>query len=250
MMSPPQINGGTVAKTCAEEQNFQRLAASARSDIHAVASSRWPADLNAQTCLYCGAGSGREVELDWNKLEEVVERAIRKARSEELKEVAEAIKTLADYMKTGFEAVFKAIEEMRKTFDERLKRLEVTMGYLGGRWGRDLEKMVLELFKEALERRGVEAEKVEKLVLKTDVGVVEVDVHIHDGRGYLIEVKAVAYGDDVGWFAWRAKLAAEELARQGKKVERLILVAVHIDKEALEKARQLGIDVIYGNVID
>jgi len=193
-------------------------------------------------------GGAVKLELDWNKLEEVVERAIRKARTEELKEVAEAIKTLADYMKTGFEAVFKAIEEMRKTFDERLKRLEVTMGYLGGRWGRDLEKMVLELFKEALERRGVEAEKVEKLVLKTDVGVV--NVYIHDGRGCLIDVKAVAYGDDVGWFAWRAKLAAEELARQGKKVERLILVAVHIDKEALEKARQLGIDVIYGNVID
>jgi hypothetical protein len=205
-------------------------------------------DLNAQLVYTVEQGGAVKLELDWNKLEEVVERAIRKARTEELKEVAEAIKTLADYMKTGFEAVFKAIEEMRKTFDERLKRLEVTMGYLGGRWGRDLEKMVLELFKEALERRGVEAEKVEKLMLKTDVGVV--DVYIHDGRGYLIEVKAVAYGDDVGWFAWRAKLAAEELARQGKKVERLILVAVHIDKEALEKARQLGIDVIYGNVID
>jgi hypothetical protein len=162
-------------------------------------------------------GGAVKLELDWNKLEEVVERAIRKARSEELKEVAEAIKTLANYMKTGFEAVFKAIEEMRKTYDERLKRLEVTMGYLGGRWGRDLEKVVLELFKEALERRGVEAVKVEKLVLKTDVGVVEVNVYIHDGRGYLIEVKAVAYGDDVGWFAWRAKLAAEELARQGKR---------------------------------
>jgi len=191
-----------------------------------------------------------KLELDWNKLEEVVERAIRKARTEELKEAAEAIKTLADYMKTGFEAMFKAIEEMRKTYDERLKRLEVTMGHLGGRWGRDLEKVVLELFKEALERRGVEAEKVEKLVLKTDVGVVEVGVYIHDGRGYLIEVKAVADSDDVAWFAWRAKLAAEKLARQGKRVERLILVAVHIDKEALEKARQLGIDVIYGNVFD
>jgi len=196
-----------------------------------------------------------KLELDWNKLEEVVERAIRKARTEELKEVAEAIKTLADYMKTGFEAVFKAveelriaIEEMRKTYDKRLKRLEVTMGHLGGRWGGDLEKVVLELFKEALERRGVEAERVEKLALKTDVGAI--NVYIHDGKGYLIEVKAVADGDDVGWFAWRAKLAAEELARQGKKVERLILVAVHIDKEALEKARQLGIDVIYGNVLD
>jgi hypothetical protein len=113
-----------------------------------------------------------KLELDWNKLEEVVERAIRKARTEELKEVAEAIKTLADYMKTGFEAMFKAveelriaIEEMRKTYDERLKRLEVTMGHLGGRWGGDLEKVVLELFKEELERRGVEAERVEKLAL-------------------------------------------------------------------------------------
>ena len=110
--------------------------------------------------------------------------------------------------------------------------------------------MVLELFREALERRGVEAEKVEKLALKTDVGAIDVDIYIHDGKGYLIEVKSVAYGDDVGWFAWRAKLAAEELARQGKRVERLILVAVHIDKEALERARQLGIDVIYGNVLD
>ena len=189
-----------------------------------------------------------KLELDRNNLEEVVERAIRKARTEELKEVAEVIKTLADYMKTGFEAMFKAIEEMRKTYDERLKRLEVTLGYLGGRWGRDLEKVVLELFREALEHRGVKAEKVEKLALKTDVGAV--DVYIHDGKGYLIEVKAVAYSDDVGWFAWRAKLAAEELARQGKKMERLILVAVHIDKEAQKKARELGIDVIYGNVID
>jgi len=87
------------------------------------------------------------LELDWNKLEEVVDRAVRKARTEELKEVAEAIKTLADYMRTGFETVFKAIEEMRKTYDERHKRLEVTMGFLGGRWSRDLEKVVLELFK-------------------------------------------------------------------------------------------------------
>jgi len=32
-------------------------------------------------------------------------------------------------------------------------------------------------------------------------------------------------------------------------VERLILVAVHVDEEALERAKQLGIDVIYGNVL-
>jgi len=77
-----------------------------------------------------------EVKLDWDKLEEVVERAVRKARTEELKDVAEALKMLAEYVKTGFEATNKALEgllksveelrkavdEMRKTYDERFSR--------------------------------------------------------------------------------------------------------------------------------
>lgn len=203
--------------------------------------------------------------LEWSRLEEVVERAVRKARSEELEDVAEALKAVAEHMKAGFEATNKvlegvikaidelrnAVDEMHKALDERLKRLEVTVGHLGGRWGRGLERTVLELFKEALERRGIESQKVERLELRTDTGdVVEIDVYIHDKKAYLIEVKAMAYSDDVGWFAWRARLAAEELAKRGKEVERLILVAVHIERNALERAKRQGIDVIYGNVIE
>ena len=212
-----------------------------------------------------------EVELDWDKLEEVVERAVRKARTEELKDVAEALKMLAEYVKAGFEATNKALEgllksveelrkavdEMRKTYDERfksheeqLKRIEVTLGSIGRRWGRDLEKMVLEIFKEALERRGVEPGRVEKLTLEDEEGVrMEIDVYIHDERAYLIEVKSRAELAHVEWFRQRARPAAVALAKQGKKVEQLILVAVHVDEEALERARQLGIDVIYGNVL-
>jgi hypothetical protein len=210
-----------------------------------------------------------EVKLDWDKLEEVVERAVRKARTEELKDVAEALKMLADYMKTGFEATNKSLEgllkaveelrkavnEMRKTYDERfrsheeqLKRIDVTLGSIGR--GRDLENMVLEIFRKALERRGVEPGRVEKLTLEGVEGVrLEIDVYIHDGKAYLIEVKSRAELAHVDWFSQRARLAAEALAKQGKKVERLILVDVHVDEEALERARQLGIDVIYGNVL-
>jgi hypothetical protein len=35
----------------------------------------------------------------------------------------------------------------------------------------------------------------------------------------------------------------------GRKAERLIIVAVDIDREALERAQQLGIDAIYGAVV-
>jgi DNA polymerase III sliding clamp (beta) subunit (PCNA family) len=59
-----------------------------------------------------------EVKLDWDKLEEVVERAVRKARTEELKDVAETLKMLAEYMKTGFEATNKALEGLLKAVEE------------------------------------------------------------------------------------------------------------------------------------
>jgi len=212
-----------------------------------------------------------EVKLDWDKLEEVVERAVRKARTEELKDVAEALKMLAEYVKTGFETTNKslggllkaveelrmAVDEMRKAYDERfksheeqLKKIEVTLGSIGRRWGRDLEKMMLEIFRETLERRGIEPGRVEKLTLEGKEGVrLEIDVYIHDGGAYLIEVKSRSELAHVEWFSQRARLAAEALAKQGRKVERLILVAVHVDEEALERARQLGIDVIYGNVL-
>ena len=153
------------------------------------------------------------VELDWQRLEEVVARAVAKARSEELREAAEAIKLLAGYMREGFERTFKILEEHSKILrehtkileehteilEEHSKRLEeltkavgelkVAVGSLGRRWGRDLERTVLELYKHALKERGIEAGKVEKFIY-TDVdgrfyrrGVrIEVDVYVRDGK--------------------------------------------------------------------
>jgi hypothetical protein len=128
------------------------------------------------------------------------------------------------------------------------------MGSLGRRWGRDLERTVLEIYRDALEKRGVEPGRVEKFVY-TDVdgrylkpgARIEVDVYIHDGGLYLLEVKSYAELEDVEWFAEKAG-AVEKIL--GRKAERLIIVAVNIDKEALERAAQLGIDAVYGAVIE
>jgi len=218
------------------------------------------------------------MELDWQRLEEVVTRAVLRARSEEMKEVAEALKLLASYMKEGFEKMFKTLEEHTnilqqhsklleehsKLLERHEKRLEelaravgelkVAVGSLGRRWGRDLERTVLELYRHALEERGVEPGRVEKFVY-TDVdgrfyrrgARIEVDVYIHDGAMYLVEVKSHAELDDVEWFYEKAGIVEKIL---GRKAAKLIIVAVNIDKEALQRAQELGIDVIYGAVID
>ncbi|PLC68112.1 microtubule-binding protein [Vulcanisaeta sp. EB80] len=223
--------------------------------------------------------------IDWDRLEEVVERAVRRARSEELKEMAEAVKALAEYMRTGFQEILKRLDEHDKRLseiteilrrhEEILKRheeilsghgktlnelvkavgeLKVAMGSLGRRWGVDLEKTILKIYKDALESRGIEPGKVEKFIY-TDVdgkyyrqgARLEIDVYIHDDKVYLIEVKSHAELDDVEWLFDKAAIVGKIL---GRKIERVMLVAVNVDKEAFERANQLGIDVIYGSIIE
>jgi hypothetical protein len=68
--------------------------------------------------------SNANVSIDWGRLEEVVERAVRKARSEELKDIAEAVKTLADYMKTGFREMLDRIDRVEKRLEEHTNILQ------------------------------------------------------------------------------------------------------------------------------
>ena len=55
-----------------------------------------------------------DTTFNLEELERIIERAIKKARSEELKLIAEAVKTLADYMKTGFKETIERIEAIEE----------------------------------------------------------------------------------------------------------------------------------------
>jgi len=68
--------------------------------------------------------SSASISIDWNRLEEVVERAVRKARSEELKDIAEAVKTLAEYMRTGFREMLDRIDRVEKRLEEHTTILQ------------------------------------------------------------------------------------------------------------------------------
>ena len=280
------------------------------------------------------------LSIDWSRLEEVVERVVRRARAEELRDIAEAIKTLADFMRTGFKEVLdrieriekrleavesillkhsKSIEELNKTLMEHSKRLEeltkvvqehtkilqehsrilqehskrleelskrveemnkvlmehskrleehskrleelakevarqgVVLGSIGRRWGKDLEKMVLELYRHVLEERGMIPEKIERFTYVDSDGryyvkdsKIEFDIYMHNERIYLVEIKSHADVEDVEWLYKRAEIY-EKIA--GRKPDKLMLVAIHIDDDAYARAKELGIDVIYGAVI-
>ena len=152
-----------------------------------------------------------------------------------------------------------AIEERQQRLEEEFRRLsykvEVTIGSMGRRWGSDLERMVLNIFKEVLEKEGIEPGEVRKLRFKDEDGkvtgvkgrIVDVDILIKDSKLYVIEVKSRAELDHVEHLYDKVKFVEKFMGRQA---DRVLIVAVNVDKEAYERAEEMGIDVICGHVID
>ncbi|MEM4465595.1 MAG: DUF3782 domain-containing protein [Ignisphaera sp.] len=217
------------------------------------------------------ARSTNEQEF-WEKFEEVVERAVRRARSQEIKDIADAVRMLAEYMKTGFEKTSQIILEHSKRLEELTRRVEeltltvanlakavvevkIAVGSFTGRVGLDLEKTVFNLYRDVLLTLGIrDIEKVDRFIYR-DVdgryigkgGRIEVDIYIHNNNTYLIEVKSLAQEEDVDWINKKFEIVTQILNRTPT---RKIIIAVNITRDALKRAHELNIDVIYGAVID
>jgi hypothetical protein len=150
----------------------------------------------------------------------------------------------------------KILEEhsaMLKEHSRMLGELKVMVGSMGRRWGRDFEETVLAIYKDELARRGLDVRFVRRFSYVDVDGrfglkgnVYEFDVIIEGDGVTVVEVKSRATRDDVVWFYEKVRRVESLLGN----VKRLLVVAVNIDKEALERAQELGIDTIYGAVIE
>ncbi len=154
---------------------------------------------------------------------------------------------------------FEAIEKKLLDHDEKFKQihkevltLRAQVGGFTSRAGRGIERLILEVYRDVLKQKGIQAEKVEKISIKDVDGRwlrrgarIELDIYIHNQDVWFIEVKSLVEPDDVEWFQTRCEIMEKVL---GKKPTRKLIIAIDIFKEALERARELGIDVVYTNV--
>jgi len=197
--------------------------------------------------------------IDWSRLEEVVERAVRRARAEELKDVADAIKTLAEYVKKGYDILAehsKRIEEHSRILEEHSKRIEELIkevrelsrivNVVAHRFGVLSEEAFRNAMKYVIEEVFGVA-KVEKWVYNDAEGfvhgvpaVIEVDVVIRDREYILLEVKSRVSRGDV-----------YELSKVGKLYEkvtgvkpRLAIIGGFMDRGVKEMAERLGVEII------
>jgi len=224
-------------------------------------------------------------EIDYRAFLEEVKRAVREAIEESKREdilklgsavmkVAEVLEGILGELRKHREILeehsrilrehSKILEEHSRILEEHtrilrehsksLARLEAGLGALGARLGVDLERTILNIYRDVLSHMGIETVKVEKISYKDIDGryyrkgaKLELDIYVHDTEVEFIEVKSYADVGDVEWFQTRCEVFERIL---GKKPSRRILVAVNISTEALERARELGIEVVYGRALE
>jgi hypothetical protein len=224
----------------------------------------------------------------FKELEAIVKKAVREALeeagSEEARRIAEALDKLVAYTFTGFNKILEVLEKHSKILEEHTKileehskileehskilenhskileehtkilaRIEATLGGLTSRMGIDMERMILNVYKDVFEREGLEIRKVEKISFKDVDGryyrrgaKLELDIYAHDDKVYFMEVKSLVDVNDVEWFNFKCEIFEKIL---GRRPDRRMIVCINILDEALERARELGVDIIYGRVI-
>jgi hypothetical protein len=148
-----------------------------------------------------------------------------------------------------FNAILEELKGLKLVTDE----ISVTIGSITRRYGKDLEKTILKIYKDQLIQMGINPDNAKRFRYIDKEGKYrikgkeyEFDIVVSDDAIDVIEVKTHASKDDVEWFNDKVERVKSEF---GKPLRRKIMVAVHIDKDALDRANELGINAIYGHVI-
>ena len=76
---------------------------------------------------------------------------------------------------------------------------------------------------------------------------VDVDMLVRDEKVYVIEVKSRTELEHVEMLPEKSKTVERVLRRA---VDGMFIVTTNMDREVYERAKELGIEVIYGNILE
>ncbi|MCS7212840.1 MAG: DUF3782 domain-containing protein [Candidatus Calescibacterium sp.] len=144
-----------------------------------------------------------------------------------------------------FEEHSKVIQEMLREIKYLHRKYDVDIGAIGSRWGIKAESSFRNAIKGILEEDF--PVKVERYIAFDDSGdvfgkpqQVELDIILKDGKTILGEIKSSISIGDVS--ALKRKIDFYE-NKEGKKVDRVIIISPMVDKKALELAKEFGFKV-------
>ena len=174
-----------------------------------------------------------EFQRKWKELKEESDR-----KWKELKEESESRwRELKQESDQRWETLLKELRNVNK-------RIDRTIGALGARWGLNTERAFREAIKSILEE--LTDLKVENYLGYDEKGEVfghpdqiELDVVLKNGEVWVIEIKSSMSKADMYIFDRKVKFYEK---KEGKKVNRKMVISPMIEEKAYEVARRLGIE--------
>jgi hypothetical protein len=164
---------------------------------------------------------------------------------QELAKLREDMNKLREGMMKGFERHDREIAKLREDMMRGFELVNRHISAIGARWGIMAEDAFREELRGILEKEfGV---KVERWIARDEDGIVygfssviEVDIAIKDGKTMLIEISSSVDKSKVAAFLRKAQLYEK---KTGIKPERLIMVTPYADENAIEAAKEVGVEV-------
>ncbi|GAB6163817.1 DUF3782 domain-containing protein [Desulfothermus naphthae] len=181
-----------------------------------------------------------EFQRKWKELKEESDRRWEEFQRKwkELKEESESRwRELKQESDQRWETLLKELRNVNK-------RIDRTIGALGARWGLNTERAFREAIKSILEE--LTDLKVENYLGYDEKGEVfghpdqiELDVVLKNGEVWVIEIKSSMSKADMYIFDRKVKFYEK---KEGKKVNRKMVISPMIEEKAYEVARRLGIE--------
>jgi len=157
-----------------------------------------------------------------------------------LNSLAQAVESLAQAQ----QHTDQRLEELARSQERGFRDVHNRFVALGARWGEDAEGAFRAGLLEVVRELGYAVEHYQgqdpEGFIDRRPRSYDLDVLVHDGETVAAEIKSTVGGPDVTEFA----RAVELFERQtGRRVTRRILVAVVIRREAVARAKELGVTV-------
>ena len=193
----------------------------------------------------------QESEIKWKELKEESDRRWEESQRKwkELKEESDRKwKELKEESESRWRELKQESDQRWETLLKELrnvnKRIDRTIGALGARWGLNTERAFRQAIKSILEE--LTDLKVENYLGYDEKGEVfghpdqiELDVVLKNGEVWVIEIKSSMSKADMYIFDRKVKFYEK---KEGKKVNRKMVISPMIEEKAYEVARRLGIE--------
>ncbi|MEM4145318.1 MAG: hypothetical protein QXI69_04590 [Candidatus Nitrosocaldus sp.] len=162
-------------------------------------------------------------------------------------------------LKRHWESIEKLRQDMQEGFrrhDRLIQELSISIGSLGRRTGKDMERMILNIYRDQLVQLGIDRDKARRFEYIDKEGLYglkgkryEFDIIVSNSHVDILEVKNRVAEDDIVTFYEKVNSIKPVIEHEYGSVKRLVTVSIHIDKEALTKAKELGVECIYGYIV-